>query len=196
VAFDDRGVLVDGGDGQGALLLGVEFGHAPHHSGLNLLQGLDGVAAGEDEAFLLVAIRAQVGQFLVVEALEEGAHGGDSGEGVTQSPAQAGIVGKQAEVLGTIAGGGLEEDEEFDELGFGETASALFEGEVGLDEVGEFEGTEGTGGGEESGVDAGGFGERPGVKVEEGLVLERDARRPVGCKVKTANNCTQIVSPD
>jgi hypothetical protein len=79
-----------------------------------------------------------------MEAIEEGAHGTDLWKGVAQAPAQAGIVLEEAEVLGAITAGGEEEEEGLDELGLGETAGALFEGEVGLDDLGELEGAEGS----------------------------------------------------
>ena len=60
-------------------------------------------------------------------------------------------------------------------MGLGEAALAGLEREVGGDEVGEWEGAEGAGGGAEAGVGTAHFAEGSGIESEGGLVEEREA---------------------
>ena len=176
VTFDEGRVLIDGGDLHPLALLRVTLGDAPHQARLDLLQGANRVGAGKDETLLFLAGGPQSAHLLVVEALEEGAEGGDLGKLEAEATLQTGIGLEEGNVLGTFAADGLEENERFDELCLGEAAIALLEGEVGSDEIGQLEGAKGTRGCQESGAGAGHLLEGARVEVERGLGLDWEAR--------------------
>lgn len=77
MAPDDGGVPVAGGDVEGRLLKVMEAGDAADPPGLDLLPGPDAAGAGEDEALVRVTLRPEAGDLRVVEAIEEGAGGGE-----------------------------------------------------------------------------------------------------------------------
>src|ERR1043165_2868946 len=88
VALNNRGVLVHRGDGQRLALLGVKFSDPPHGSGLDLLEALHRLAAGQNKTLLLLAFGARGFQGFIVEALQKGAQGRDLGKGKTQAPSK------------------------------------------------------------------------------------------------------------
>lgn len=179
VGFDDGSVLVDGGDGEALAVLFVARGDALHAAGLDLLQGLDREAAGDDEAELLLAGRAQVFQLLVVEQFEEGPQGRGLGGAVAETAFEAAVGGEQRGVFGAVAADGLEHDDRLDELSLAEAAVTAAQAEAGVDEVGEAEGTESAGSGEGAGMGAGSFVERSGIEFEGSLGQQRESDRIV-----------------
>ena len=67
MAFDDRSVLVDGGDALPVTAALVEIGNSLHATGLDLLQRLQSSTCRHDEAQLGFARRTQLFQTLIVE---------------------------------------------------------------------------------------------------------------------------------
>ena len=177
VTLDNRGVLIHRGDPQGLPLFAVELGGPLHHSGLDGLQALDRLAAGDDEGFLLLARGAAQFQFLIVEAVEKGPHGAGLGQLVAQPALEALVVRQQLDVLEAIAAHGLEQDERLDVLGLVAAAPALLEVEVGGHQAGNPQGAEGAGGGQEAGMGAGHLVQWTRVNHERRFVLSRYARR-------------------
>src|ERR1035437_2391179 len=96
VTFDNRGVLVHGGQVHRLSLLRVELGDPPHHASLDRLQALDGQTAGQDESLLHLTSRAGLGQFFVMKAAQETSYGADLGNLKPQTPFQAGVAAEQS----------------------------------------------------------------------------------------------------
>jgi len=85
------------------------------------------------------------------------------------------IVLKKGNVLGTVAAKGLEQNETLDHLALTETALTGLELDVGLDQTGQSEGTDGSGGGQQTGVGAAHFLQRTGVEGEGRFIERRDS---------------------
>jgi hypothetical protein len=77
-----------------------------------------------------------------MKAIQEIAHGANLGNLKSQPPFQARVTREQLNILRTLASDGLEQDQGFDILGIRATALALFEFEIGGDEVWDFKRTQ------------------------------------------------------
>ena len=177
MALDDRRVLVNGGDPLRLALLRVPLGHPPHRSGLDILQPLHRLAAGHDEALLLLPRRPQRLQLLIMEAVQEPAQRGGLGGPIPQAPFQTGILRQERNVLGAVPANGLEQEDRFDHLGLVKAALALAQPQVGGNQVGQAQGTKDPGGGQGAGVGTGGLLQGAGVQDKGGLGLEGKTRR-------------------
>ena len=170
VAFNEGRVLIDGGDVLGLPPLGIQLGNALHPTSLNLLQALDGLAGRKDKALLVGACRSEFLQFRVVEAFQKLAQCGGLGRGVDQTPFQAGIIGQELNVFGTLSTHGLQQDRRLDHLAFIMAAFAFAQREIGLDQGGQAQGTIGPGDGQQASVGTGGFLERARIEDERSFV--------------------------
>ena len=141
-----------------------------HPTGLNLLQAQEGLAGGKDKALLVGAGGPELFQFRVMEAFQKLAQRGGLGRGVAQTPFQAGIVGQELDVFGTLSAHGLQQDRRLDHLAFIMAAFAFAQREIGLDQGGQAQGTIGPGDGQQASVGTGGFLERAKIEDERSFV--------------------------
>ena len=96
---------------------------------------------------------------------------------IAQAPFQAGIVGQEPQVFRTLPSCDLEQDQRLDDPGFGESALALAQGQVGFDQAGQAQRPEGAGDREQPGVGAGRLGQRPGIQDKRCFGQQGQARR-------------------
>src|ERR1043166_111267 len=175
VTFNDRGVLVNGGNAHRLSRLGVELGDPSDHAGLNRLEALNRQTAGQDEGFLQLPSWPSLFQVLVMKTVQESSQGTDLGKLEAQTAFQALIAGEQLNVLRTIATDRLEQNQRFDIFGLRAAALALLEFKVEADQVGNFEGTKRAGTGQQSGMRAGHFLKGAWVQGEGRFMLGWDA---------------------
>ena len=71
VALNHGGVLVNGGHFDLLALLGIKLGNTPDQAGLDLLESLHRLGAGQNETLLVFPFGPQGGHVLIVKAVEE-----------------------------------------------------------------------------------------------------------------------------
>ena len=108
-----------------------------------------------------------------MEEFQKLAQRGGLGRGIAQTTFQAGIVGQQMDVFGTLSAQDLQQDRRLDHLAFIVAAFAFAQREIGLDQGGQAQGTIGPGDGQQARVGTGGFLERAKIQDERSLVQKR-----------------------
>ena len=94
------------------------------------------------------------------------------GQRIAQPALQAGVVGQQSGVLGAGSHDGLQQHNGLDQLALAKPALAFAQLEVGGDQVGQAQGTEGAGNGQGPRARAAGLQQRLGVQPEGRLVQQ------------------------
>jgi hypothetical protein len=90
-----------------------------------------------------------------MEEFQKLAQRGGLGRGIAQTTFQAGIVGQQMDVFGTLSAQDLQQDGRLDHLAFIVAAFAFAQREIGLDQGGQAQGTIGPGDGQQARVGTG-----------------------------------------
>ena len=110
-----------------------------------------------------------------MEAFQKPSQRRGLGWAIAQTTFQAVILSQKADVVGTFAADGLEQDDRFDELSLQEAALTFAQAEIGSDQIGQTQRTVSAGNAQQAGMRASGFLQRPLVQDKGRLVQQGQA---------------------